>query len=243
MPQGTKLRYVLGIAALAAMFGAASSTVVYAQGSQDATGMTKESQAGSASGASGGGTGGGSAASPGKGAATTVSRADQNMMKEIAYANLSEIEAGKIAQSKSQNDQVKNFAQRMIDDHTRAQQELQQLADAKGVKLPTEPDAKHKKEAQKLQAMSGEQFDKMYMERGGLTDHRATHQLLSRVQARATDPDLKSLASKTLPTIDQHLGMAQEVRSDAKSGASGSSSTKSQGAAGTSGSSGDTTRK
>ncbi|HEX7636656.1 MAG TPA: DUF4142 domain-containing protein [Noviherbaspirillum sp.] len=241
MPQGTNLRYVLGIAALAAMFGAASSTVVYAQGSQDATGMTKESQAGSASGTSGSSTGGSSAASPGKGAAT-VGRADRNMMNEMAYSNLSEIEAGKIAQSKSQNDQVKNFAQRMIDDHTQAQQELQQLADAKGVKLPTEPDAKHKKEAQKLQAMSGEQFDKMYMERGGLTDHRATHQLLSRVQTRATDPDLKSLAAKTLPTIDQHLNMAQEVRSGTKSGASGSSSTKSQGAAGTSGSSGDTTR-
>lgn len=241
MSQGNNLHHVLGIAALAVMFGAASSTVVYAQASQDATGMTKESQAGSATSGSSS-TSGGSAASPGKGGAT-VGRADQNMMNEIAYANLSEIETGKIAQSKSQSDQVKNFAQRMIDDHTRAQQELQQLADAKGVKLPTQPDAKHEAEAKKLQAMSGEQFDKMYMERGGLSDHRATHQLLSRVQARATDPDLKSLASKMLPTIDQHLNMAQEVRGGTKSGASGSSSMKSQGAAGTSGSSDDTTRK
>lgn len=242
MSQSKHLHHMLGIAALAVMFGAAPSTVVYAQGMTNQAGQSESSGATPSGAATSGGsaTSGSSAAAPGK-SATALSLTDRNLMDEIAYANLSEIEAGKMAQSKSTNDQVKNFAQRMIDDHTKAQQELQQLADAKGVKLPTEPDARHKAEAKKLQAMPEAQFDKQYIEQGGLTDHRKTHQLLSRVEARATDPDLKSLASKMLPTINQHLSMAQEV-SGAKSGASGSSSMKSQGATGTSGSS-DTTRK
>lgn len=250
MSQAKNLQHMFGIAALAIMFGAASATFVHAETGQDATGMTQENKAGqtgaarqdetSGSTPSQSATSGSSAASPEKGA-KTLSRADQNLMREMAYANLSEIEAGKVAQNKSQSEQVKNFAQRMIDDHTKAQQELQQLADSKGVKLPTEPDAKHRAQLKKLQAMSGEQFDKQYIAQGGLTDHRNTHQLLSRAQTRATDSDLKSLASKTLATVDQHLSMAQEVRG-AKSSTSGASQTRGQGAAGTSGSS-DTTRK
>jgi putative membrane protein len=206
------LNRMFGIAALAMLFGAAT---VHAQTSgPSSAGQAETSGAPSSAGSA--------SAGAGKDAGSkTVSKADQNMMREMAYSNLAEIEAGKIALSQSKNDQVRNFAQKMIDDHTQAQKELEQLAQAKGVTLPTEPDNKHKTAAKKLSALEGDKFDKKYISQGGLSDHRNTHRLLERAQNRATDPDLKALATKMTPIVSQHLTMAQEV-SSAKAGTSGS---------------------
>jgi putative membrane protein len=140
-----------------------------------------------------------------------VSRSDANFMRDIAYANLSEIAAAKLAQSKSQNDQVKSFAQKMMDDHTKAQDELNQLAQSKDVTLPTEPDAKHKAEAKVLEKMAPDKFDAMYTKEAGLNDHRKAHKLLEKVSKKAKDPDLKAYAEKTLGPVDDHLKMAQQM--------------------------------
>jgi putative membrane protein len=133
------------------------------------------------------------------------------MMRDIAFSNISEVAAGKLALEKSQSYDVKSYAQKMIDDHTKAQQELQTLADSKGVKLPTEPDAKHKALAKVMSGLKGDAFDKRYLKQGGLNDHENTHKLLQRVQARANDPDLKAYAAKTITAVDQHLTLAQET--------------------------------
>lgn len=153
---------------------------------------------------------------------SALSKADQNSMKEMAQANLAEIEAGKLALERSQNDSVKTFAQKMVDDHTKAQDELQQLAQAKGVELPTEPDLKHRTRAKAMSALKGDTFDKQYLSRGGVKDHRDAHNLVQKVQQSAKDPDLKALAAKMAPTIDQHLAEAREL-SSVKSTSSGSS--------------------
>lgn len=146
------------------------------------------------------------AASAGK-----VASGDQKMMREISHANNAEVAVGKIALEKSQSDDVKTFAQKMIDDHSKAQQELQALADSKGVKLPTEPDAKHKAMAKMLSGLKGDAFDKRYLKQGGLDDHQATHKLLDQVRNRAKDAELKAYAAKTIATVDMHLAMAQEM--------------------------------
>lgn len=224
------LNRMFGIAALAMLFGAAP---VHAQTSSPSSAGQAETS-GAPSGA------GSSSAGAGKDADSktmTMSRTDQNLMRDMAYSNLAEIEAGKIALSQSKNDQVRGFAQKMIDDHSQAQKDLEQLAQDKGVTLPTEPDNKHKAAAKKLSALEDDKFDKQYISQGGLSDHRNTHRLLERAQNRASDPDLKALATKMTPIVSQHLTMAQEV-SSAKASTSGS-----MGPAGTSssapGSSGD----
>lgn len=140
-----------------------------------------------------------------------VASADQKMMRDIAQANHAEVAAGKLALERSQSDDVKTFAQKMIDDHTKAQQELQTLADGKNVKLPAEPDAKHKAMAKAMSGLKGDAFDKRYLKQGGLADHQATHKLLDRVQNKAKDADLKAYAAKTITAVDQHLTMAQDV--------------------------------
>jgi putative membrane protein len=146
-------------------------------------------------------------------------------MRELAYANISEIETAKLAQSKSKNDEVLNFARQMIDDHTKALDQLQQLAQQKGVQLPSEPDAKHKALSKRLEGLSGAAFDREYLAKAGTSDHTQAHKLVARVKAHAHDADLKQLADNLQPGIDHHLQMAKELKSSSQT-SSGSSTGK-----------------
>jgi putative membrane protein len=144
-------------------------------------------------------------------AATTLSKADQKLLIDIAKGNMAEIEGGKITLGKTQNDQIKIYAQQIVDDHTKAQAELQRLASAKGVTLPTELDKKQKINADKLSALSGDNLDKAYMTHLGLSGHRRMHQILVNAQKKAKDPDLKAFADKVAPTVEQHLKTSQLI--------------------------------
>ena len=146
-----------------------------------------------------------------------LSAADKKGIMDMALANMAEVEAGKLALSKTQNAEVKTFAQQMVDDHGKALVEVQALAQSKGVTLPTEPDAKHKAMAAKLAKLSGDAFDKQYMKQAGLADHKATHAKLKNISKNAKDADVKAAAEKTMPTVEQHLKAAQQM-SMAKSG-------------------------
>jgi putative membrane protein len=207
-----------GVSAIALLFGASVASAQSTQNSSTGTQSTQGTQGATSQPANTTATTGRSAASG------TVSRADKKLMVEMAQANLAEIEAAHIAQSKTQNDQVRNFAQQMIDDHTRALQDLQQLAQAKGVTLPTEADSKHKKMGQKMRAMSGASFDRRYMAQSGVSDHKKTDSLLRRVQSRASDPDLKALAARLQPVVEQHLNSVQQLQTAMRSGRTGTAS-------------------
>ena len=140
-----------------------------------------------------------------------LDRADRSALKDIAQANIAEVESGKLALEKSQNDQIKKFAQMMVDDHSKALMEVQGLASAKGVDLPTEPDAKHKAVAVEFKALSGKTFDSHYVKQAGVGDHEATEKLLKKTRGSAKDADLKALADKMLPVVDTHLQHAREL--------------------------------
>jgi predicted outer membrane protein len=176
---------------------------------KDQKSMGKENMSGSSQ--------GGTGMAGGTAAAGSMSKADQKILMSIAQANMAEIEAGKMAQSKSQNDEVKKFAQQMIDDHSGAQKDVEQLAQQKGVTLPTEPDAKHKAMAVRLDKMSGDEFDKAYMAQAGVSDHKKVHAMLVQDEKRAKDADLKALVSKMAPAVEQHLKSAEQMHM-AKSG-------------------------
>ena len=142
-------------------------------------------------------------------AASALNKADQHIVIGMAQANMAEIEAGKLALSKSQKADVKAFAQQMVDDHTKALNDVTQLAQNKGVILPTAPDARHQAMAAKLGKLEGAAFDKAYMKQAGVDDHKAVHAKLKKDEAQAKDPDVKALAAKMLPTVEQHLHSAQ----------------------------------
>ena len=145
------------------------------------------------------------------GSSANLTSADKKGLTDMAVANINEIAAGKIAVSKAQSPEVKAFAQQMIDDHSKSLTEVQTLAQAKGVTLPTEPDAKHKAMAAKLEKLSGADFDKEYMKNGGLADHKMVHATLLKDEKAAKDPDVKALAAKTAPVVEQHLKSAQSI--------------------------------
>jgi len=172
------------------------------------SGMSSSGQSG-ATGASGAA---GATASSAK-----LSKGDEGILKDMAMANMAEIEGGKLAQSKGQSAEVKSFGQQMIDDHSANLKEVQALAQARGVTLPTEPDAKHKAMAAKLEKMSGADFDKAYMKQAGVQDHKTVHSKLMAASKKAKDPEVKALVDKTEPVVAQHLKSAESA-STAKSG-------------------------
>lgn len=141
----------------------------------------------------------------------SIGSADRKIVVDLAMANMSEIEAARTAQTKSENDQVKKYAQQMIDDHTKALDEVRQLAQAKGVTLPSTLERTHKARADKLAALSGDAFDRSYMAQAGVAEHKKTHAMLSKAQGRARDPDIKALVTRMTPTVEQHLNAAKEL--------------------------------
>ena len=150
------------------------------------------------------------------------SRADAKHLKELALANMAEVEAGKLATEKAQDAKVKEYAQHMVDDHGKMLEEVKQLAQAKGVDLPSAPDAKHQKLMKKLQGLSGEKFDREYMQ-AMVKDHRDALKLAQRTSKGAKDAELKSAAQKAAPQIQDHLKMAQDIAKTEKRSASGRS--------------------
>lgn len=156
-------------------------------------------------------TGGAGSSSSGKATASQLSSEDREVIEDLAHAHLAEIETGKMALEKGQSDQVKKFAQMMIDDHTTALKELQTLAQSKGMTLPNETDLQHKTIATALKVLSGETFDKQYIARVGVGDHQRTYEMLQKVQKNAKDPALKAYAQKTMPIVGQHLDTAKKM--------------------------------
>lgn len=143
--------------------------------------------------------------------ASKLDRSDRKMLEDLAQGNIAAVEVGKMALEKSQNADVKKFAQQMVDDHGKALGEVQALATAKNVTLPDGPGTMAKAKATALKALSGNLFDKEYAKRAGVGDHESTVKLLQKIQKDGKDSDLKALASKMLPTVEQHLDMARRL--------------------------------
>ncbi len=152
-----------------------------------------------------------------------MSDRDEKTVKQIAESHLAEISAGKLAQEKTGSDEVKSFAKKMVDDHTKGLDDLKQLAQSKGITLPTEPSRQQMAQEQKLQALSGDKFDLQYLQQAGDRAHKETHRLLQRAASRAEDADLKNYASKAIGTVETHQQMAKETTRSVKSSAEGKS--------------------
>lgn len=229
----------------AATSGADSKAGKDASGQMSKQGADSSSSGSSAQGStasSSSGASGSEKSSGSSGAAAKISKSDREMMEKIAQANIAEIETGKLAEEKSKNDEVREFAKKMVDDHTKAQDELKEIAESKGVDLPTKPDAKHQAAIKKMNDLSEEQFNKRYMAQAGLSDHKSAHSLLQTVSKKAKDEDLKEYAGKTVESVDEHWKMAREMTSGKGAAtSSGSSTGKPDGSA--SGSSGNSSEK
>lgn len=160
-----------------------------------------------------------------------LAKSDQKLLTDLAMANMAEIETAKLALQKTQSDRVKSFAQQMVEDHTKGLEEVRKVATARSMTLPSELDTKHKAMAAKLEKLSGDKFDRSYMEQAGVKAHKEAHQLVSKGESSAKDSEVKALVTKLQPTIHQHLNHAEQLNAAMKGSTTvGSSGT--EGAAG-----------
>jgi putative membrane protein len=134
---------------------------------------------------------------------------DQQFVYNTYSNGLAEIELGKLAQQKASSADVKKFADRLVTDHGRFNDELKPLATKKNITLPTEVDAKHKATYERLNKLSGTAFDRAFMP-DMVTAHRSAVDSFKKAST-GKDADIKAWASKTLPTIEEHLKAAQSV--------------------------------
>lgn len=138
-----------------------------------------------------------------------LDRSDRKFLEKAAESGMAEVTEAKTAQQKGSSDAVKQFAQRMETDHTKANDELKQLAGKKGVTLPTELARKHERAERKLEGKSGADFDKAYA-KAEVKDHKDAVKLFEKA-SKSKDADIKAFADKTLPTLREHLQAAQDL--------------------------------
>lgn len=149
------------------------------------------------------------------GVITQASNQD-SFWNDAAQAGMAEIMLGNLALQKSSNDEVKQFAQKIVDDHTAAGNELKSLASSKSMTLPTDVNAKQKATYDKLNALSGDEFDKEFI-KVMVKDHEKAVSLFKNQSEKGTDIDVKAFAAKTLPTLQGHLDMAKQMNDKMKS--------------------------
>lgn len=136
-------------------------------------------------------------------------------VKDAALGGMTEVELGRLAAQKATRDDVKQFGQKMVDDHTKANDQLKDIATKSSMEVPSSLDSKHQARVDKLSALSGAAFDKAYV-KDQLKDHQ---QDVSEFQSEAqggSDPNIKQFAASTLPTLQEHLSMVKDLSKSSK---------------------------
>jgi len=134
-----------------------------------------------------------------------LSRGDQKFLKTAAESGMFEIQASKLTAQNAQSQEVKDFGQMMVTDHTKVDGELKALASAKGFALPTELPRGKQKSVEELSKKSGHDFDKAYASDIAVDAHEDAVEAFKDASEDAKDADIKAFAAKTLPSLQAHL--------------------------------------
>ena len=140
-----------------------------------------------------------------------LERDDRSFLENAVQGSHAEIEGSKLALEKSESQEVKDFARKMIDDHEMMVKEAADLASKKGLTPPDGPSIMQKTEITGLKALSGGAFDTMYVNRIAVAAHESTVEMFEEASKEAQDPDVRALASKALPTLREHLEMGRAL--------------------------------
>jgi putative membrane protein len=138
-----------------------------------------------------------------------LSSSDRQFITEAAQGGLAEVQLGQLASQRGTSNAVKEYGQRMVQDHTQVNEQLKQLATQKGVTLPTSIGSKNQQVKQRLSNLSGTNFDREYLNQM-LQDHEKDVAAFQTAAQQGQDPDVKVFAAQALPTLQEHL---EQVRS------------------------------
>jgi len=139
---------------------------------------------------------------------TAPANQDEKFLHDAAAGGMMEVELGRLAVERAESADVKAFGQRMVTDHGKANQQLTQIATSKGMTLPRALPADMQQERDRLARLSGAEFDRMYVQHM-IKDHRKDVAEFEKQAEKGTDPALRSFAQQTLPTLREHLTLAE----------------------------------
>jgi len=135
---------------------------------------------------------------------------DKKFAKDAVLGGMIEAELGKLAVEKASRDDIKQFGQKMVDDYTKANDQLKEVAGKEKIPIPDAVDSKHQSRIDKLSKLSGGDFDKAYV-KDQLKDHQTEVREFGAEAQNGSDPNVKAFASTMLPTLQQHLELAKNL--------------------------------
>lgn len=187
MTRTKRTTVAIATTALLSAFGTATAQQGTAQPGQAQQGKAQQAQAG-----------------------TARETKDGKFVIEAASGGMMEVALGRLAGERATSQEVKNFGQRMVQDHGQANTRLIQIAADRGITLPQKMITEHQKHYDQLARLSGADFDRQYMSHM-LKDHQKDVKSFEQQAESGSDPSLKTFAQQTLPTLREHLQLAEQV--------------------------------
>ena len=129
---------------------------------------------------------------------------------DAAQGGMLEVQMGKLAQQNGQSDAVKRFGKRLEDDHAKANDELKGVAQKAGVELPASLDKKHQAKVDRMSKVKPQDFDRRFAKEM-VADHEKDVKAFRKEANKGSNADLKQFASRTVPTLEEHLKMARDL--------------------------------
>lgn len=144
----------------------------------------------------------------------TISPLDRQFIIDAAQGGMAEVSLGQMASQRATNNAVKQYGQRMVQEHTRANTELLRLASQKGVTPPRDMGPKYRAAMDRLMQLPRASFDQAYISEAGINGHLESLAVYQRQAQLGQDPDLKAFAVKTLPIVQNHLQVAGNLKAN-----------------------------
>ncbi len=135
---------------------------------------------------------------------------DRNFLTKAAQDGLGEVQIAQLAEQKATNDHIKDMSRKLVDDHTKANDQLKDIASKQNLTMPTQPSEKDKDRYDRLSKLSGQQFEQAFL-REQVKDHQKDIQEFQNEANNGKDPQLKQFAQQNLSVLQQHLQMAQQM--------------------------------
>uniref|UniRef100_Q01RY2 Outer membrane protein n=1 Tax=Solibacter usitatus (strain Ellin6076) TaxID=234267 RepID=Q01RY2_SOLUE len=144
---------------------------------------------------------------------------DKTFVMNAAMGGMAEVEMGKLAEQKASDDRVKQFGQKMVNDHSKANEDLKSVASAQKIDMPASLDSKHQATIDRLNKLSGTAFDHAYV-REMVKDHNEDVKEFQKEAQNGQDSAVRAFASKTLPTLQEHQRMILDISKSTSKGTS-----------------------
>jgi putative membrane protein len=143
---------------------------------------------------------------------------EQTFLKEAAQGGMAEVQMGRLAAQKGQSSAVRQLGQKLVQDHSKANQELKLLASQKQVTLPTDMPTEAQSMLSHLKSLEGAEFDKEFKKHAIEEHQKAIQKFETAIQS--ADSDVKAFAEKTLPVLKEHLKVAEAIKAESETSTS-----------------------